>query len=67
MNKLRVTVLMAVCLALASGTPAWAQAVEYGVMVNKNHGASKLGSATSHKFASAQTRQPSHKSKKAKA
>jgi hypothetical protein len=65
-DKLRVMVLMVVCLALAPGAPAWGQAVEYGVMVNRGTGASKVGSATSHKFGSAQTRTASHKRKKAK-
>jgi hypothetical protein len=65
-NKLRVMVLMVVCLALAPGAPAWGQAVEYGVMVNRGTGASKVGSATSHKFASARTRAQNHRPKKAR-
>jgi hypothetical protein len=66
MNRLWVTVSLVVGLALAPGAPAWAQAAEYGVIVNRGTGAGKVGSATSHKFRSAQTRTASHKQKKAK-
>jgi hypothetical protein len=56
-NKLLVTALMVVFLALAPGPPAPAQtAVEYGALVSKNQGGGKLGSSLNHKFGSVRTK-----------
>ena len=67
MNKLWITGLMVAALALAAGPPASAQsAVEYGGLVSKNQGGSKLGKSLSHKFGSAKKKGSWHKRKKAK-
>ena len=66
-NKLLVTALMVVSLALAPGPPAPAQtAVEYGGLVSKNQGSGKLGSSLNNKFESARKRGGSPKQSKAK-
>ena len=69
MNKLWVTALMVVSLALAPGPPATAQtAVEYGGLVSRKQGqgAAKLGSAVNHKVGSWKNKGSSHKPSKAK-
>ena len=66
-NKLWVTALMVMALALAAGPPASAQtAVGYGGLVSKNQGGSKLGKSLSHKIGSAKTKGSWHKQSKAK-
>jgi hypothetical protein len=66
-NKLWVTALMVVSLALAPGPPATAQtAVEYGGVLNKNQGAVKLGKSVNHKVGSAKNKCSSPKPSKAK-
>jgi hypothetical protein len=66
-NKLWVTALMVVSLALAPGHPALAQtAVEYGGLVSKNPGSGKLGSSLNHKLGSWKNKGSSPKQSKAK-
>ncbi len=67
MNKLWVTALVVVALALAPGSPASAQsAVEYGGLVSKNRGGSTLGKSVSHKIGSAKKNGSWRKQSKAK-
>ena len=67
MNKLWVTALMVAGLALAPGAPASAQsAVEYGGIVNKSHGAGKVGKSVNHTLESAKHKGSSPKRSKAK-
>ena len=66
-NKLWVTVLVVVALALASGPPASGQtAVEYGGLVSKNQGGSTLGKSVSHKIGSAKKKGSWRRQSKAK-
>jgi hypothetical protein len=66
-NKVWVTALMVMALALAPGPPASAQsAVEYGAVASQNHGAAKLGSAVNHKAGSWKTKTRNSKQSKAK-
>jgi hypothetical protein len=66
-NKVWITSLMVVALALASGPPASAQvAVGYGGLVSKDHGAARLGSSVNHTYGSAKQKGSWHKRKKAK-
>ncbi len=67
MNKLLVTALMVVFLALAPGPPAPAQtAVEYGGVVSKKQGGGKLGNSLNHKFGSVRNKGSIPKQNKAK-
>ena len=66
-NKIWVTALVVMALALGSGPPAFGQsAVEYGGLVSKNQGGSTLGKALSHKIGSAKQKGSWRKRKKAK-
>jgi hypothetical protein len=66
-NKLWVTALVVMALALAPGPPASAQsAVEYGGLVSKNQGGSTLGKSVGHKIGSAKQKGSWHKRKKSK-
>jgi hypothetical protein len=66
-NKVWVTALMVMALALAPGPPASAQsAVEYGGVASQNQGGAKLGSAVNQKIGSWKTRARSPKQSKAK-
>ncbi len=66
-NKLWITALMAVALALASGPPASAQvAAGYGGLVSKDHGVARLGSSVNHTYGSAKKKGSWQKRKKAK-
>jgi hypothetical protein len=66
-NKVWVTALMVISLALAPGPPASAQsAVEYGGLVSKDQGGAKLGSAVNHKVGSWKTKTRSSRQSKAK-
>ena len=66
-NKLWVTALTVVSLALAPGPPAAAQsALEYGGVASQNKGPGKLGSAVNHKMWSWKSKSSSHKPSKAK-
>ena len=66
-NKIWITALVVVALALGSGPPASGQsAVEYGGLVSKNQGGAQLGKSVSHKFGSAKQKGSWRKRKKAK-
>ena len=66
-NKLLVTALMVVFLALAPGPPAPAQTmVEYGGLASKNQGGGKLGSSLNHKYGSVRNSGSIHKQSKAR-
>jgi hypothetical protein len=66
-NKLWITALMVVALALAPGSPASAKsAVEYGGLVSKDQGGSTLGKSVSHKIGSAKQKGSWRKQSKAK-
>jgi hypothetical protein len=66
-NKLLVTALLVVFLALAPGaTPAAAQMVEYGGLVSQNQAGGRLGASLNHKFQSVRTRQRTPRQSKAR-
>ena len=67
MNKVWVTALMVISLALAPGPPASAQsAVEYGGVASQNQGGAKLGSAVNHQVGSWKGKARSPKQSRAK-